>query len=142
MISFDLEILFKCVVIRSSRVCRPAKIMLKNGQVQKSIHKIFESCSFYQIFLHIKAKRCGNILKLKESLVVRKSDQIMKLKLGDRIRHTYDKSISYRDSNFCSKFQKNNRTTRLFTKTIGSTGAILLETTKYRKYASYIGILT
>ena len=39
-------------------------------------------------FLHIKAKRCGNILKLKESLVVLKSDQVMKLKLGDRIRHT------------------------------------------------------
>ena len=89
MISFDLEILFKCVVIRSSRVCRPAKNnMLKNGQVQKNVHKIFKNCSFYQIFLHIKAKRCGNILKLKESLVVRKSDQIMKLKLGDRIRHT------------------------------------------------------
>ena len=50
--------------------------------------KSLKDVNFTRFFLHIKAKRCGNILKLKESLVVLKSDQIMKLKLGDRIRHT------------------------------------------------------
>ena len=43
---------------------------------------------FTRFFLHIEAKRCGNILKLKESLVLLKSGQIINLKLGDRIRHT------------------------------------------------------
>ena len=55
---------------------------------RKMLIKSLKVVHFTRFFLHIKAKRCGNILKSKECLFVPKSDQIMKLKLGDRIRHT------------------------------------------------------
>ena len=56
---------------------------------RKMLIKSLKVVHFTRFFYTIKPKDvCGNILKLKESLNVLKSDQIMKLKLGDRIRHT------------------------------------------------------